>query len=160
PQQIGCPYGSPRKEVFNTLCLLNLWDIRDANSCSPRVHFVVRAPQLSHRKVWLSYHSYSLQGEFHTASDRMGVRRSADRSPARNGPVGAASFAATSSGVPSETMRPPAAPPSGPRSMTWSAHLMTSRLCSITTMVLPCSTSLSRTSRSFLVSSKCSPVVG
>ena len=44
---------------------------------------------------------------------------------------------ATSSGVPVATARPPASPPSGPRSMTWSAVLMTSRLCSMTTTVLP-----------------------
>ena len=36
---------------------------------------------------------------------------------------------------------PPFAPPSGPRSITQSAHLTTSRLCSITTTVLPASTS-------------------
>jgi predicted neuraminidase len=37
--------------------------------------------------------------------------------------------------------QPPPAPPSGPRSMTQSAVLMTSRLCSITTTVLPASRS-------------------
>ena len=41
-----------------------------------------------------------------------------------------------------------------------SATLMTSRLCSITTMVLPFSTSSCSTSSSFRVSSKCRPVVG
>ena len=38
---------------------------------------------------------------------------------------------------PAATTRPPPAPPSGPRSMTQSAVLITSRLCSMTTTVLP-----------------------
>ena len=63
-------------------------------------------------------------------------------------------------GCRSRSPRPPAAPPSGPRSIRWSAHRMTSRLCSMTTTVLPWSTSLLRTSSSFRVSSKCRPVVG
>ena len=41
------------------------------------------------------------------------------------------------SGVPTATIYPPLRPPSGPRSITWSAVLMTSRLCSITITVLP-----------------------
>ena len=49
-------------------------------------------------------------------------------------------IAATSSGVPAATIRPPASPPSGPRSMTQSAVLITSRLCSMTSTVLPAST--------------------
>ena len=40
-----------------------------------------------------------------------------------------------------DTTRPPAEPPSGPRSITQSAHLTTSRLCSTTITVLPASTS-------------------
>ena len=55
---------------------------------------------------------------------------------------------------------PPPAPPSGPRSMTQSAVLMTSRLCSTTRTVLPASTKPCRTSSSFSTSAKCSPVVG
>src|SRR5437879_13670617 len=43
--------------------------------------------------------------------------------------------AATSSGVPVATTRPPCAPPSGPRSIMKSALLITSRLCSITVTV-------------------------
>ena len=46
-------------------------------------------------------------------------------------PVWLWGFLATSSGVPSTTMDPPRAPPSGPTSMTQSAVLMTSKLCSI-----------------------------
>ena len=42
-------------------------------------------------------------------------------------------------------MRPPRWPPSGPRSITQSAVLITSRLCSITTIVLPSSRSLCST---------------
>ena len=48
--------------------------------------------------------------------------------------------AAISSGVPVAIRSPPLWPPSGPRSMTWSAVLITSRLCSITTTEWPLST--------------------
>ena len=44
---------------------------------------------------------------------------------------------ATCSGVPAAISRPPAAPPSGPRSMIQSAALTSSRLCSTTTTLLP-----------------------
>ena len=53
---------------------------------------------------------------FYTAAERMGRPPSA-KMPARKRPVADWSLAATSSGVPSATMRPPAAPPSGPRSI-------------------------------------------
>ena len=56
--------------------------------------------------------------------------------------------AATSSGVPAATIVPPRVPPSGPRSMIQSAVLMTSRLCSMTSTVLPRSTSRCSTSSS------------
>ena len=52
-------------------------------------------------------------------------------------PVKLPSASATCSGVPSAMTKPPALPPSGPRSMMWSAHLMRSRLCSMTMTVLP-----------------------
>jgi hypothetical protein len=45
----------------------------------------------------------------------------------RNRPVCDRLHAATSSGVPVTTISPPACPPSGPRSITWSAVLITSR---------------------------------
>lgn len=48
-----------------------------------------------------------------------------------------ASHSATVSGVPETGISPPPLPPSGPRSTIQSAVLITSRLCSITTMVLP-----------------------
>ena len=51
------------------------------------------------------------------------------------------STSATCSGVPVAITSPPASPPSGPRSMIQSACLITSRLCSITSTVLPESTS-------------------
>ena len=63
-------------------------------------------------------------------------------------------------GRPGATTAPPPAPPSGPRSITQSAVLMTSRLCSITITVLPVSTSRVSTPSSLRMSSKCSPVVG
>src|SRR5271166_6973579 len=44
--------------------------------------------------------------------------------------------------------------------MIQSAVLMTSRLCSMTSAVLPVSTKVCSTSRSLRTSSKCSPVVG
>ncbi len=67
---------------------------------------------------------------------------------------------ATCSGVPSATTIPPPAPPSGPMSITQSALLITSRLCSITMTVLPLSTNPWITRRSLVMSSKCRPVVG
>ena len=60
---------------------------------------------------------------------------------ARNWPVCDAGSAATSSGVPAAITMPPSSPPSGPMSISRSAHLITSRLCSITTTLLPASTS-------------------
>ena len=64
------------------------------------------------------------------------------------------------SGVPVATMFPPLSPPSGPRSITWSAHFTTSRLCSMMTMLCPRRIRASKASSSFLMSWKCSPVVG
>ena len=52
------------------------------------------------------------------------------------------------SGVPAATTSPPPGPASGPRSITQSAVLMTSRLCSTTMTVLPRSTSRLSTSSS------------
>jgi len=67
---------------------------------------------------------------------------------------------AMSSGVPSATMVPPPAPPSGPMSMIQSDVLITSRLCSMTITVLPLSTRPLMTSSNLRMSSKCRPVVG
>src|SRR5581483_10991235 len=71
-------------------------------------------------------------------------------------PVCDASTAATSSGRPMATTRPPCIPASGPRSITQSASLITSRLCSISTSVCPASTSRSKTWASLRMSSRCS----
>src|SRR5690606_34237213 len=84
----------------------------------------------------------------------------ARRRGARARPVWRSATAATSSGVPSATMRPPPAPPSGPRSITWSEAAITSRWCSITSTVFPASTRRWSTSRRRRTSSKCRPVVG
>ena len=60
------------------------------------------------------------------------------RSVRRNWPVyERVAWRAISSGVPVATTRPPSSPPSGPRSMIQSAVLITSRLCSMITTVLP-----------------------
>src|SRR5690606_23717968 len=64
----------------------------------------------------------------------------------RKRPVCDAGLSATCSGVPSAIITPPLEPPSGPISTSQSAVLITSRLCSIMTTVLPwsrrrCSTS-------------------
>ncbi len=75
-------------------------------------------------------------------------------------PVWLSATWATTSGEPWATIRPPPAPPSGPRSMIQSAVLTTSRLCSITTTVLPAAVKPWSTSSSLRTSSKCSPVVG
>src|SRR6185369_9546932 len=58
------------------------------------------------------------------------LREAGSRMFLRNLPVKLSGVRATSSGVPATRMRPPPSPPSGPRSTTQSAVLMTSRLCS------------------------------
>src|SRR5688572_24851376 len=75
-------------------------------------------------------------------------------------PVCDASTRATSSGVPVATIVPPRVPPSGPRSTTQSPLLMTSRLFSMSSTVLPRSTSRCSTWSSTRTSSKWRPVVG
>ncbi len=67
---------------------------------------------------------------------------------------------ATWAGVPVATTVPPPSPPSGPRSMMWSAHFITSRLCSIMMMVLPRSMSWLNDFIRVFMSWKCRPVVG
>src|SRR6188508_159073 len=92
---------------------------------------VAREPQAEEPKVWL----------FHHISDRAADDQAAacgdPRISARKRPVKDSRLRATASGVPCAITRPPAEPPSGPRSITWSADLMTSRLCSMITTVLP-----------------------
>lgn len=60
-------------------------------------------------------------------------------------PVMLLGLAATCSGVPVATMRPPLSPPPGPMSMIQSALAITSRSCSMTTTVAPLATSRSNT---------------
>jgi serine/threonine protein kinase len=90
----------------------------------------------------------------------LALRRDRSSSGLMNWPVWLVATRATCSGVPVAITSPPAEPPSGPRSMIQSAVLMTSRLCSMTSTVLPPSTRRCRTSSSFLTSPKCRPVVG
>jgi hypothetical protein len=71
---------------------------------------------------------------------------------ARKRPVGEAATFATCSGLPSATICPPAAPPSGPKSIIQSALWIKLRLCSTTT-VLPLFASFCSIARSFLMSS-------
>src|SRR5262245_35533317 len=78
----------------------------------------------------------------------------------RKRPVRDPGDCATCSGVPEETMCPPAFPPSGPRSITQSADLMTSTLCSMISTVPPASMRRLNARSSLLISSKCKPVVG
>ena len=80
--------------------------------------------------------------------------------PARNGAVGLRRLRMRAASVPWCTRRPPAGPPSGPSSTTWSASAITSRLCSMTTTVCPWSTS--RCSRPIRRSQslRCRPIVG
>ena len=63
-------------------------------------------------------------------------------------PVCEALHAAIFSGVPVATISPPPEPPSGPRSMTQSAYLITSRLCSITSTLPPSSIKRSKAASS------------
>ena len=58
------------------------------------------------------------------------------------------------SGVPEKRTFPPSSPPSGPKSIIQSAHLITSKLCSITTTVLPQSTKVCSTFSNIFISSK------
>src|SRR5690606_13033810 len=79
-------------------------------------------------------------GSFFTAAGLLaGAVAESGSSLARKRPVWDAGLAAMSSGVPVAMIWPPRWPPSGPRSTTQSAVLITSRLCSITTTVLPSS---------------------
>src|SRR5580693_3201335 len=64
------------------------------------------------------------------------------RTRARKRPVCDCAFRTTCSGVPVAITFPPWSPPSGPRSMSQSADLITSRLCSITRSDAPPSSSL------------------
>src|SRR5215216_2788598 len=66
----------------------------------------------------------------------------------------------TCSGVPSASNSPPRSPPSGPRSISQSATLMMSRLCSMIKTELPASTNLCRTSISLWTSAACRPTDG
>src|SRR4029450_3309007 len=75
-------------------------------------------------------------------------------------PVWLPGSSAILSGGPAPTISPPSSPPSGPRSMIQSAHLIISKLCSITITVLPALRSFIRTCSSFSISAKCNPVVG
>jgi len=70
------------------------------------------------------------------------------------------SFLISSSGVPSKIRLPPCSPPPGPRSITQSAHFITSRLCSIINIECPLSIRALNESSNFLISWKCKPVVG
>src|SRR5690606_18563104 len=91
---------------------------------------------------------------------RLAGLTSRPRVRARKRPVCDAGSRAISSGVPWPMIVPPRWPPSGPRSTTQSAVLITSRLCSITTTVLPSSRSLCSTASRCSMSWKCRPVVG
>src|SRR2546426_847987 len=103
---------------------------------------------------------YSRRGLFRRPFPVSTSSGSLERTLLRNCPVYEWDSAATSSGGPSATICPPSSPPSGPRSMIQSAVLMTSRLCSMTTTVLPASTRRCRTLSSRSTSAKCRPTVG
>ena len=75
-------------------------------------------------------------------------------------PVWLVFILAMSAGVPCPTIWPPPSPPSGPKSISQSAHLIKSMLCSMVITVFFFSTSPPRTEIHFLMSSKCKPVVG
>ena len=70
------------------------------------------------------------------------------------------SFLTICSGVPTAITSPPFSPPSGPKSIMWSAVFIKSKLCSITIIVLPVSTSLWSMSINLWTSAIWSPVVG
>src|SRR5260370_24537836 len=80
-----------------------------------------------------------------------------DSTLSRNLPVCEFSAFAICSGVPLATTSPPSFPASGPRSTIQSAHLITSRLCSITTTECPPSPSPSSNPTSTPTSPKPTP---
>ena len=66
----------------------------------------------------------------------------------KNFPVYDLSFFTICSGVPTAIISPPPSPPSGPKSIIWSAVFIKSKLCSITIIVFPVSTNLCNISTS------------
>src|SRR3954464_12615107 len=102
-QQSGChqgssPLGPAKPSIFYELLIAIDGNAKTANT-----------------KLWLRSHRTAGQncGYFTTAHFYAAVKISA-----RNCPVNDSRLRATASGVPCATMRPPAEPPSGPRSMT------------------------------------------
>src|SRR5262252_1601390 len=87
-----------------------------------------------------SCHAGTLSLRLDGAAGSLASRPAASSIGRRYWPVYDAGSRATCSGVPSATSCPPRSPPSGPRSISQSAVLSTSRLCSITITVLPLST--------------------
>src|SRR5260370_16130446 len=82
------------------------------------------------------------------------------RTRERKWPVCDCVLRGTCSGVPVAIILPPWSPPSGPRSISQSADLMTSRLCSMTSNEAPPSSRFRNTPSSLAMSLNYNPVVG
>ena len=134
-----------------------------------------RRPDGRRQRGWRSssrcVHQPSGAGQLRRAPRERRLSASASSPPRRRRPRARATAAGTARCTTRAPRRPPracrprpprrrASPPSGPRSTTQSACLITSRLCSITSTVLPLSTSRCSTSSSFSMSARCRPVVG
>ena len=112
-----------------------------ARSGVPPTRHRASSPSRQAPAVWLD-DGPTMTGPMMSRRDTIGrypaFRLSARRSSGcRYWPVYDVLTSATCSGVPAATTVPPRSPPSGPRSMIQSAVLITSRLCSITSTVLP-----------------------
>src|SRR5206468_11658250 len=99
-EQSRCPW--PRFASCLSNALIWQWVSRDVHDAKPAAAycFVVQGPQTFFEKSWRFYHSDQ------PATDRIARVCSAANRSARNRPVAEPSRRATSSGVPSATMRP------------------------------------------------------
>lgn len=119
-------------------------DLQSACAAARRIRAVAYCPAAGWRSEPLSSSSSPAAAE----GSARGAFLAASKARASQTPVRLSGQAAISSGGPAATILPPSSPPSGPRSITQSAVLITSRLCSMTTTVFPPSRSLSSTSSS------------
>src|SRR5258706_2452413 len=162
-------FPSPKGEGFTDPLVGTLNDTRDAALMDERRPFTRQSP-IHQESILFSPSSVSSVPsvppcwvETRYAQDAIAVGTLCPRS-ARNAastfPVWDCFAVATCSGMPCATTCPPPSPPSGPRSMIQSASAITSRLCSMTTTVLPASTNRCSTRISFSTSAICKPTVG
>ena len=131
-----------RRAVFAVAFAVDRWSFPRRGPCRPAPPSDLLRPALRRRWRAAAVALAAPAPCVWPADGACGAPRAAGarRAPGRGTrPVWLVGCTATSSGVPSATTVPPPEPPSGPMSMTQSAVLMTSRLCSMTMTVLPLS---------------------